>query len=63
MTDLLTKLASQVRNMRQLQKAYFKTRDYSILSQAREAEKAVDLTLAELDKKASPTAPQNSLFS
>jgi hypothetical protein len=60
--DLYERLASQVRTMRQMQKQYFKTRDYSILSQARAAEKDVDNTLADIEKAARPETEQKNLF-
>lgn len=52
---------SLVKQMRDLQKQYFKTRDYTILSQAREAEKAVDRAISSFEKAEPSSTPQTAL--
>ena len=45
----MNKLVTAVKNMRQLQKEYFKTRDLDVLSRSKVAEKEVDRLLEELE--------------
>ena len=63
MFDLHT-FVNLVRNMRNSQKEYFKTRDWNVLHDSKENEKLVDKAIAQYDEeqaKKNGTAPQADL--